>query len=94
MRDLPPRGVLGGKNRGFLRKWFRLSILASRRRSNTLCGTRKWFIQFLFFGRLAFFETQKCTELMPGGGTMRVDILAGCRTHGGPMQTPRYLAVD
>ena len=55
-RDLPPNGVLGGKKRGFLRKRFRLSILASRSRSSCLWGTRKWFIQFLFFGKPVFFE--------------------------------------
>ena len=55
-RDLPPHGVLGGKKRGFLRKRFRLSILASRSRSCCLWGTRKWFIQFLFFGKPVFFE--------------------------------------
>lgn len=80
-RDLPPCGVLGGKNRGFFRKRFRLSILASRRRSRSLCGIRKWFIQFLFFGGLAFFETQKGRESMTGRGTVCVDILANSITH-------------
>jgi hypothetical protein len=59
IRDLPPYGVLGGKNLGFFRNWFRVSILASRSRSISLCGIHKWFIQFLFFGGLAFFKTYK-----------------------------------
>lgn len=62
-RDLPPCGVLGGKNRGFLRKWFRPSILASRSRSSSLCGTRKWFIQLLFFGGLAFLTASLASGL-------------------------------
>lgn len=86
-RDLPPCGVLGGKNRGFFRKWFRLSILASRSRSSSLCDARKWFIQVLFFGRPVFFETQKRIASMPGRGDYRVDTLANCKAHGWPTRT-------
>lgn len=54
-RDLPPWGVLGGKNRGFFRKRFRLSILTSRSRSSSLWGTCKWLIHFAFLDGPAFF---------------------------------------
>lgn len=61
IRDLPPYGVLGGKNRGFFRKWFLFSILASSRLSRALCGTCRCFIHFLLFGVHAFFEAQEST---------------------------------
>lgn len=89
-RDVPPNGVFGGKKRGFFRKRFRLSILASRSRSSCLWGTRKWFIQFLFFGEPVFFETREKDSVNDKRGGCVCWYLADFMIHRWP-RTPSSL---